>query len=93
MRHILPIICFFIIILPLIYSNGEIIRADDNDLPILEAELVILDDLPLVEFGEESAIGLRFTQSGFNWTKLSETGRPLRDFIFAALNYLRKRCC
>jgi len=71
--------------LPLIYSNAGLIKADDNNLPILEAELTILDDVDLVEFGKESTIGLRFTQSGFNWTKLSETGKPLKDFIFAKI--------
>ena len=71
--------------MPLIYSNAGLIKADDNNLPILEAELTILDDVDLVEFGKESTIGLRFTQSGFNWTKLSETGKPLKDFIFAKI--------
>ncbi len=92
MRHILPIICFFIIILPLIYSNVEIIKADDNDPPILEAELVILEDLPLLEFGEEATIDLRFKQSGFNWTKLSERGfffaKIYLPIIFRSIIYL-----
>jgi len=68
-----------LIILPVIYSNTEIIRADDG-LPILEAELFILDDVTLVEFGEESTIGLRFKQSGFNWTDLNKRG-----FFFAKI--------
>jgi hypothetical protein len=81
LKHILPIICFLIIFLPLIFSNGSYVKAqEDNDLPILEAELVILEDVPLLEFGEETTIGLRFKQSGFNWTKLSERG-----FFFAKI--------
>jgi len=92
LRHILPIICMIIILLPIIYSNTEIITADDNDIPILEAELFILDDIPLFEFGEESTIGLRFNQSGFNWTFQNSKGffysklfLPLR---FPSLRYL-----
>ena len=80
MKHIFPIICFFIVVLPLIFSNCNYVKADDGELPILEAELVILEDLPLVKFGEESTIGLRFKQSGFNWTKLEQRG-----FFFAKI--------
>ena len=86
LRYKLSVICVLLIISPLIYSNGEIIKAnDDIDPPILEAELKILDDIPLIEFGEESTIGLRFKQSGFNWTALSDTGKPLWDFMFAKI--------
>ncbi len=85
MRRTSSIICILLIILPLIYSNIDTTRAADNDLPILEAELTILDDVDLIEFGEESIIGLEFKQSGFNWTKLSDTGRFWRDFLFAKI--------
>jgi len=81
LKRILPIICFFIIVIPLTYSNDNIAKAEENDdLPILEAELKILEELPLLEFGQESTIALRFKQSGFNWTKLSERG-----FFFAKI--------
>jgi len=59
-RHILSILCILLLILPLIYSNVELIRADDNNLPILEAELSILDDIPLLEFYSKLFLPWRF---------------------------------
>jgi hypothetical protein len=62
------------------YSSDNIVKAEQDDLPILEAELSILEEVPTIEFGEESTIKLKFKQSGFNWTKLEKKG-----FFFAKI--------
>jgi hypothetical protein len=62
------------------FSSENIVKAEQDDLPILEAELSILEEVPLLEFGKESTIKLNFKQSGFNWTKLENKG-----FFFAKI--------
>jgi len=79
-------ISILIIILSIFFPFSEVIDAKEEKLEILDSELYILEDVSLIEFGEESTIPLRFIQLGFNWTELSTKNKQFwRDFFFAKL--------
>jgi hypothetical protein len=80
MKYISVLLYVFLMISPIVFLNGTAIFAEEQTL---EVELSVEEDVPLVEYGEETTINLTFTQRGFNWTELSETGRPLKDLLFA----------
>jgi len=88
MRNTLSMISILIIILSIFFPFSEVIDAKEEKIEILDSELYILEDVPLIEFGEESTIPLRFIQLGFNWTYLSTKNKQFwLDFIIAKIYY------
>ncbi len=82
MKHVSVLVFTILLLSPIFFLNEDVLSAQEQPL---EVELTVEEDVPLVEFGEETTIDMKFTQRGFNWTKLSESGKPLKDFLFAKI--------